>query len=86
MHRQRRANGGYTDIPDVRVKQPDDLLVFRGCRATRDVLVRVQRWGRGVGIEVLSKGERGDWSVVACKEIFELNTKSVQSLVSPLVE
>ena len=55
----------------VRVKQPDDLLVFRGCRATRDVLEGVERRGGRVGVEVLAKGVRGYCSIVRAEEVLE---------------
>ena len=70
----------------VRVKQPGNLLVFRGYRATRSVLEGVKRRSRGVGIEILSKGVWGNWSIVTCKEVFKVDAESVKSLVRPLVK
>ena len=55
----------------VRVMQPDDLLCFRGRGATRYELEGVERRGRGVGIEVLAKGEGGYCSVVGAEEVLE---------------
>ena len=49
---------------NVRVKQPDDLLIFRGCRATRGVVKGVERGSRGVWIEVLVKRIGSNCSVV----------------------
>ena len=56
---------------NVRVEQPDDLLCFRGWGATRYELEGVERRGRRVGIEVLTKGEGGYWSVVTAEEVLE---------------
>ena len=36
-----------------------------------DVLERVERRGRGVGIEVLAKGVRGYCSVIRAEEVLE---------------
>ena len=47
----------------VRVKQPGDLLVFRGLLTTRDE-GGVEGRGRRIGIEVLSESVRGDCSKV----------------------
>ena len=48
-----------------------DLLVFRGCRATRDELEGVKRRSRRVGIEVLARGEGGYGSVIGAEEVLE---------------
>ena len=70
----------------VRVEQPDDLLVFRGYRATRSVLEGVKRRSGRVGVEVLAKRVGGNGSVVGFKEVTKIDAEGVQSLVGPLVK
>ena len=70
----------------VRVEQPDDLLIFRGCRATRGETIRVERGSRGVGIEVLVKGEGGDCSVIRAEEVMEVDAKGIDVLIRPLID
>ena len=43
----------------------------------RDVLEGVKRRGRRVGVEVLVKRVRGDWSVVTFKEVIKTDAESV---------
>ena len=63
--------------PTVRVEQPDDLLVFRGYRATRGVLERVKGRSRRAGVEVLVERVWGDWSVITLEEVIKVDTEGV---------
>ena len=70
----------------VRVKRPDDLLIFRGYGAMRDVLEGIERRGRRVGIEVLMEGVGGDCLVIGAEEVLEQEVECVNILIRPLVD
>ena len=62
----------------VRVKQPDDLLIFRGCRATRGVGEGVKRRSGGVRIEILVERVGGDCSVIRAEEVVEVDAEGIR--------
>ena len=49
-------------------------------------LERVERRGRGVGIEVLAKRVGGDCSVVRAEEVLEEYVERVDVLIRPLID
>ena len=55
----------------VRVEQPDDLLIFRGCGATRGKGEGIKRRGRRVGMEVLVERVGCDCSVIRAEEVLK---------------